>query len=281
MGKIKILFIAVFALSFVACGQQKKAFLSPAGYDLNRPQQFVMPESLFEISGVAFHTRIPEVIYAEQDEEGKVFSYNLQTKDVHSVKFGKGGDYEDLAIGGEQVYVLRSDGRIVGFSFSDLRSGEIRDVKEWKEVLPKAEYEGMFFDPGSKLLYVLCKDCPSEFRKGEAGGYMLKVSGENVTRAGRFAVSGIFPKEGKEKNRKMKPSAIAKNPLTGKWFILSSVNRLLVVANKKWQVEHAYPLNPDVFRQPEGIAFDPSGNLYISNEGSQTHAANILKFSLK
>ncbi|RZK63080.1 MAG: SdiA-regulated family protein, partial [Pedobacter sp.] len=35
------------------------------------------------------------------------------------------------------------------------------------------------------------------------------------------------------------------------------------------------------FNQPEGIAFDRDNNLYISNEGGDLSAGNILMFKLK
>jgi uncharacterized protein YjiK len=46
-------------------------------------------------------------------------------------------------------------------------------------------------------------------------------------------------------------------------------------------VKEVYPLNPALFRQPEGIAFDNENNLYISNEGDDISKGNVLKFVFK
>jgi uncharacterized protein YjiK len=68
--------------------------------------------------------------------------------------------------------------------------------------------------------------------------------------------------------------------LTKQWYIVSSVNKVLIVLDDRWQVKGMYPLDPVLFKQPEGLAFDAKGNMYISNEGQQGNA-NVLLFSYK
>ena len=41
-----------------------------------------------------------------------------------------------------------------------------------------------------------------------------------------------------------------------------------------------YALDPELFKQPEGLAFDRRGNMYISNEGGKGDA-NVLLFPYK
>ena len=76
---------------------------------------------------------------------------------------------------------------------------------------------------------------------------------------------------------KFHPSALAKNPLTKDWYIVSSVNKLLLVLDEKWNVKEVFPIDPALFKQPEGIAFNNQGDLYISNEGGEG-VANVLLF---
>jgi hypothetical protein len=54
---------------------------------------------------------------------------------------------------------------------------------------------------------------------------------------------------------------------------------MLVVADGNWVIKAVYNLNPAIYIQPEGIAFDKQNNLYISNEGGDIHAGNILKIT--
>jgi uncharacterized protein YjiK len=77
---------------------------------------------------------------------------------------------------------------------------------------------------------------------------------------------------------KFRPSAMAQNPVTNEWFIISAVNEILVVTDQQWQVKDVYPLNHKTFLQPEGLAFDKKGNLYISNEGDEISKGNIYRF---
>ena len=68
-----------------------------------------LSDRLEEISGMDFID--DERMAAIQDEEGIIFIYNLNSKKIEQeIKFGKSGDYEGLAIAGNDAFVMRSDG---------------------------------------------------------------------------------------------------------------------------------------------------------------------------
>jgi len=71
-------------------------------------------------------------------------------------------------------------------------------------------------------------------------------------------------------NRKVRfhPSCLARHPLTREWYIISSVNKVLLVLDDKWKVS-IVPAEPVAVQTPEGLAFDRKGNMYISNEGGE------------
>jgi len=52
---------------------------------------------------------------------------------------------------------------------------------------------------------------------------------------------------------------------------------MLIILNPKGEIEDLIPLDPKIFRQPEGICFSPNGDLYISSEG-KGKSGYILKF---
>ncbi len=265
----------------IACknSAKKKDFKTPPGYDLNQPEKFNMPGSLLEISGISFSNGKADTIYAIQDEEGKLFRLALGVKKQLNSKFGKKGDYEDLSMFGDKVVILKSNGTLLSFNKADVVYEDVDSVQEWKGLVPKGEYEGLYGDPATGMLYVLCKNCEGDAPADKVSGYILQA-GDSIKPAGSFSinVAEIKPFSGKVKSG-FRPSALAQNPLTKEWFVLSGANKLLVITDEAWKVKSAYPLNGNTFNQAEGIAFDAAGNLYISNEGDDIIDGNILRFT--
>lgn len=277
---MRILFLPVI-ITCLSC-QQKQIIKSPAGYQLNKPVKYLMPESLQEISGIAFHQGKADTLYAEEDEDGRLYYFHPGDKQINYAKFGKKGDYEDVAICREQVIMLRSDGVLFTFPFAEIRS-EIKKTQKWENLLPDGEYEGLYADGKTGLLYVLCKHCVGEHTSESNTGYIFKMTKDgSIIKSGEFSlnVENIASMAG-EKKMSFHPSGLAKNQLTNQWYILSSVNKVLVVADAGWKVQSVFPLDPALFRQPEGIVFDRQNNLYISNEGDKLSPGNVYRFNYK
>ncbi|QEC80097.1 SdiA-regulated domain-containing protein [Mucilaginibacter ginsenosidivorax] len=254
---------------------------SPTGYNLNKPVKYYMPDGLLEISGIAFNNGKSDSVYAEQDEDGNIYYLKLGDKQVSYSKFGKKGDYEDIAICHKQVIMLRSDGVLFTFPFSQVRNKEIPGVQKLEGLLPDGEYEGMHTDDKSGLVYVLCKHCADDNTTKSSSGTILALQADGTLKqSGSFSVDvKTIEKITGKKKVNFHPSALTQNSKTGEWYILSSVNKMLVVADSNWSVKAVYSLDPAIFNQPEGMAFDNQYNLYISNEGSKTSAGNIFKFN--
>ncbi len=135
------MFIPVFAsLVVFGCSVRSTEQKTISKYELGEPVKFNMPESLLEISGITFQQGNNDTVYAVQDEQGRLFRLAWDVKRQYNAKFGKQGDYEDLAIVRNEVYILKSNGQIFSFPFADAVYEELDDVKELKGLIPKEEY---------------------------------------------------------------------------------------------------------------------------------------------
>ena len=103
----------------LACNNKSIHKNALTSYDLSKPEKFSMPESLLEISGIAFNKGNPDTVYAIQDEEGRLFKLAWNNKKQVNAKFGKAGDYEDVAILKDKVIVLKSNGTLYSFNLAD------------------------------------------------------------------------------------------------------------------------------------------------------------------
>lgn len=264
-------------LIFISC-KNKQLYKSPEGYNINKPEKFVMKSSLREISGITFIKGKEDVLYAIEDEAGKLFSFTKGSDKLSHSKFGKKGDYEDVTIlNNSLVTVLRSDGSLFTFSVNEIGKEKIDNVKVYENILPEGEYEGLCAD--STKLIALCKNCPDDKQKKEVSVYTLQpANGDSLIIVNTFKVDiSIIQTKDENGKEKFHPSGIAKNPVTHEWYIISSVNKLLLILNEQWKATAFYPLDPSLFKQPEGITFNSKGDLYISNEGGDGDA-NILLF---
>lgn len=278
---MKILISLVIFLSLLSCKKEKCSFTSPPNYDFNNPEIYKMPETLLEISGHAFHKGQKDTIYAQQDERGVVYTMVLGTDYLRTSLFKKHGDFEDIAIANETVMMLKSNGKLYTFPFKDLKNKEIKSYKRWKNIVPKGEYESLYADDTSDRIYVLCKDCKVDKGKAQVSGYIFDFKvGKKPKPAGEFRInSNEIARLMKKESIKFKPSALTYNRQKNEWYILSSVNKILVITDPDWNVKKVYHLDPSIYIQPEGIAFDNEHNLYISSEGSKLRMGRIFKLA--
>lgn len=270
----------LYLLLLFSCGfneGDKKKVASPAGYDLSEPQKIFLSESLDEISGIVYVN--DTLIVAENDEEGKIFAINpARSKTPEVFSFGKNGDFEDITFTGKEWYVLRSDGHLYLLTnvFTDSCSHQ-----KIESVFKDSEFEGLYYDNTRNSLMMVCKSCSSDNDKKEVSVFAFNTETKtwNTNPVFKLDVQEIANKSGKDKLH-FKPSAAAINPVDKNLYILSSVNKLLVIADINGIVKEAYNLPPGNFKQPEGISFAPNGDMYISNEAAEG-TANILLFKYK
>ncbi|MEO5999188.1 MAG: SdiA-regulated domain-containing protein [Chitinophagaceae bacterium] len=239
-----------------------------ASYDLEKVERCEMKKKLKEISGL--HYVNDDLFVAIQDESGIIFTVRYSNCDItDEFRFAGKGDYEDIALDNDFYYVLESTGKI----FKVPRKGDTSGTKTYEIPFKKRmEFESIYLDPSGENLVMVCKNC-----HGKKNNLMKYAYAFNIKKEA-FADEPIFSLDLGDKD--LKPSATAINPVEKKLYVLCSVGKSLVVCDLNGKREQVMPLNPMIYKQPEGIAFTPNGDMYISNEATDDKG-NILKIAYK
>ena len=245
------------------------------GYDFNRPDNMVqLPKILHEISGL---TDIDQHRLAlVQDEDGIIFIYDCQKEEiVKQIKFGESGDYEGVTRVGNDIYVLRSDGKL--FEIKNFESEDFK-VKEHSTGIPVKNSEGLGYDVKRNRILIAGKSRPNgdEYsRKKAVFAFDLKKMSLDRQPVYTFKIEDIerfieVHRSNLEivQNLNINPSAIAVHPITDRLFVLSSKDQLVYIFDQKSKLESVYQLDRKIHSQPEGITFLDNGEMFISNEGA-------------
>jgi uncharacterized protein YjiK len=265
------LFAVLLCCTVVSCGPVSTKVVShPSGYDLEHPRVLPLPVVLNEISGLAYYAK-DSSLFAIQDEEGylyKLFPYKHDS--MFRWRYADPGDYEDLCIYNQSFYILRSDGDIYHSIIGDSISTTKYDFPGKDN-----EFESIYYDPDRQVLRLVCKGCEQDKKKLLSTYTFDPVSRQYADDSFKINTRELAHLRNQDKI-KFKPSAATIHPISGKIYLVSAINNLLVVANRDGSIDNAYELNKKHYKQPEGIAFAPDGTMFISNEFANKGTANIL-----
>lgn len=261
---------SIMFLLLIACnGKSGKSFLPELpGYDPSQKEVFVLNKQLLEISGIAYLD--DTTLFAINDEDGKIFTTNLNPGKPVSFNFGKKNDYEDICYADSVFYVMESSGDIYTVPVKD--PGLTRKTKFPKK--RKVEFESLYAEPGTGNLVLLSKE--QRLIEDALVAYRYDPRADTFS-VGPFYVIPLrdVTRRMKDHSAECKPSAAAVHPISQKLYVIASVGKVLLICSLNGAVEKAYSLNPDLFSQPEGICFSPAGDMYISNEGLHGKATVI------
>lgn len=268
-------------------------------YDLMNPDRiYQLPGYLNEISGISSYNK--NKIVCVQDEKAIIYFFDAHEGKVNEkLDFGHDGDFEDIAIVGDNVYILRSDGTI--FKLKNFKEKNEKAIKIETSLDAKNNTEGLLYDKESHSLLITCKNSPSINKKNLYEGFkaIYKFDLKNnrliekpeylldLSRVECLKNSGTIELFFIHTARKLKltedetnfhPSGIAINPVENEnIYIISGIEKLLIILNRNSLTLEIIELNKQIFNQPEGICFSENGDLFISNEGNNGKG-NILKF---
>src|SRR5437868_2720677 len=267
----KLTFAIIFSCVLFCCNARRTP-TPPADlsrYDLLHPNIMNLPEGLAEISGITYYAK-DSSLFAIQDEGGILYKIPINKRDsIQKWIYDKKHDFEDVTLVDSVFYVLISNGDI-----ESVRFGAGDSIITHTAEFPKAnkkhnEFESIYYDTDQHKLILFCKDCDDDGHKSvTAWGYDIST-GTYTPGIFTIDVEPIAAALG-EKKIKLKPSATAINPVTNELYILCSVNKLLVITDRQGKFKELFALDPAIYKQPEGLAFAPTGDMMISNESHET-----------
>jgi len=274
MKRSKSFLIYFFASTIItvhsSCNRSPR-YPTPDVYDLNHPVTVRLSSQLDEISGIIYYPK-DTGIFAISDATGSLYKiFPDRNVTVQKWKFGDNDDFEDLQLVDSIFYVLSSKGNIVSVRFSGHDSIQTSSFKFPEK---KNEFESLYYDSALNKLVLICKDCHDD-KKSTVSSWSFDLTNQTFGKGPVTLDADKIADNLQLKEVNFKPSAAAINPLTHELYIISSVNKALVIADENGAIKKAYPLSPRLYKQPEGLAFTPKGDLLISNEGSDEGSANI------
>ena len=263
-------------------------------YSFDEPQaSFKLDSELKEISGLTVLDA--NRLAAVQDEKGKVFQIDLHTGEIlQEDRFEKDGDYEGIERIDSVMYVLRSDGDVFRVDGWPPKS---KNAKKFETALStKYDTEGLAYDARTRRLLIACKEYAGDNLKGYRAIYSFDPATGTLDEKPTYTIDlkqleKLTPDHPLNRTlRKLaapltdldgfKPAAIAVHPITGHLFVVSSVRKILLAINPRNEIESLWVLPDSLFKQPEGLAFLPNGDLFISNEG-RGGKATLLRFNYR
>lgn len=254
-----------------------------------------VPKDLKEISGITFVN--DSVVAAVEDENGVLYFFDLYKKEIiREFSFAEDGDYEDLARNGDDMYVVRADGVI--YKIADFED-EHPQISYYETPLKsKHDIEGIAYDAKNNRLLLSVKEknlakadkeeeakniyqfTLKDMKFHEEPAFRIQIKDiENVFKGDELmeASKHFLKAAGNENlNEVIKPSALTYHPQNGKLYVLSSINDFILILNADGSFFKVIRFTGKEFIQPEGIAFNSKGELYISNEG-RNKKGNIVK----
>lgn len=257
---MRIAVIALLGFSIAACQSEQVEPGEPGNV-----VQWKLPGKLREISGLALTS--DERLLAVTDEEAIVYEIDYRNgKLVKAFAIGDRtirGDFEGIAVLGDKVWLLASDGTL--YSFKEGANGERVAHERTKTGLSdQCEFEGLAAEPQSGRLLLVCK----ESRKKKKGLRIFEwlAAGDSEQDFVEIDLAEDAMSESIDKN-KVNPSGIAIDPVTGNRIVVAARQRAVFELSPDGKlIDVIMRLDAKRHRQPEGIAITSDGHLLIADE---------------
>lgn len=229
-------------------------------------RRLMLPGGLREISGLAVDRQ--GRLLAHSDERSEIGILDPATGRLIKA-FGLrptvAADFEAITVADDAIYLLVSDGRLF-----ETREGNPNERVAYTlhetGLKRECEFEGMAYEPGGRSLLLLCK---TQHGKGGAGLKFYRWSVPEKRLASPDPVSVELPSDATQRlGREFRGSALERDPATGNFVAIASLNRAVAVFTSDGKLVAAGPLARRHL-QPEALAILPDGRAVVGDEGGK------------
>jgi Uncharacterized protein conserved in bacteria len=236
--------------------------------------KWIMPENLKEISGIA--VTADGRLLAHDDELSRIFEIDPRRGViVKSFLFGNGlrGDFEGITIAGQNIWVIKSNGKL--YTFHEGENGTRVPYTSFDTKLGKeCEFEGIAYQADSSWLVLPCKNARGKGLDDEFVIYRWRIGSDASTGITKLEIP-LSEVVGNNKWKRFRASDITIDPETGDYVIISSLEHGLIVMRPDGEIIDSRSL-PGKHHQAEGVAITKDSVLIISDEASSKPPAITL-----
>jgi hypothetical protein len=261
--------------------------VAPVSYDFTHPDhQWIVPDSLKEISGIAKVDK--NTILGIEDLHANLYFLDLSNSNANitaTYSFAETAkdkfDIEDVALVKDTAYALWSHGAL--FKVWDWKKK--LQVTEMKTELKKENNtEGLAYDPVSGDLLIACKDESGmeDEKKSTRAIYQFDTKTKTLKTDPFLLIHKKDIQNFIGEKVEFYPSAIGVHPVTHDIYIISTRgDKCIAQFTHDGNLKAFSYLDKELLAQPEGICFDPDGNMYISTQGRHGGPPMIYQFNEK
>jgi len=228
---------------------------------------WILPYHYAEISGL---TLTPDGrLLALGDENSEIWEIDYR-RGVVSKRFTVGdpaiqADFEGLVAVDKQIFLMDSKGRI--YRTTEGADGTQVAYDEFDPGLGKeCEFEGLSYDPAAAALLMACKHVGKGAPESALVIYRISLSERQAAAVPIVIPIGQLNARG-ARWKKFEASEITRDPRTGNFLVMSSLQRGLVEITPAGAVVRVSDI-PGNHRQPEGAAITRDGRLIVADEAA-------------
>lgn len=231
--------------------------------------RWALPILLREVSGLALSD--DGRLWAHNDEAGVIGAFDPTTgATLGGYRLGPPmprDDFEGIAAAGSRLYLVSSNGLLYSMALParTVSEGVLAFETIDTGVGKFCEVEGLGSDPTARLLLLACKSHRTKALEGYAAVFRWSLEKRALAVPDRILIPLAQLAEGRP-GRGFRPSAIERDPRTGQWLLLASADHAFALVDPTGRVLATGALGRG-HRQPEGLAIDGNGRLYVGDEG--------------